>query len=131
MDIYDILKVLNSDNNQELVFLLRSTLKRKDIENLDVQELVQCLIEESRSGLIKVLGPGAMSNFPDRFDGFHSYNRCCRSTEDTGRSVENLKSYTKDLVDAAPKAIKENVKKPEAEEMKKKLEAAGATVEMK
>ena len=94
--IYDILKVLNSDNNQELVFLLRSTLKRKDIENLDVQELVQCLIEESRSGLIKVLGPGAMSNFPDRFDGFHSYNRCCRSTEDTGRSVENLKSYTKD-----------------------------------
>ena len=94
--IYDILKVLNSDNNQELVFLLRSTLKRKDIENLDVQELVQCLIEESRSGLIKVLGPGAMSNFPDRFDGFHSYNRCCRSSEDTGRSVENLKSYTKD-----------------------------------
>lgn len=94
--IYDILKGLNSDNNQELVFLLRSTLKRKDIENLDVQELVQCLIEESRSGLIKVLGPGAMSNFPDRFDGFHSYNRCCRSTEDTGRSVENLKSYTKD-----------------------------------
>ena len=34
--IYDILKVLNSDNNQELVFLLRSTLKRKDIENLDI-----------------------------------------------------------------------------------------------
>src|SRR5574344_846805 len=37
----------------------------------------------------------------------------------------------KDLVDAAPKAIKENVKKEEAEEIKKKLEAAGATVEVK
>ncbi len=37
----------------------------------------------------------------------------------------------KDLVDAAPKPIKETVPKAEAEEMKKKLEAAGATVELK
>ena len=37
----------------------------------------------------------------------------------------------KDLVDAAPKPIKEGVNKEEAEEMKKKLEAAGATVELK
>jgi len=37
----------------------------------------------------------------------------------------------KDLVDAAPKPIKEGVAKEEAEEMKKKLEAAGATVELK
>ena len=37
----------------------------------------------------------------------------------------------KDLVDAVPKQIKENVKKEEAEEMKKKLEEAGAIVELK
>lgn len=37
----------------------------------------------------------------------------------------------KDLVDAAPKVIKEKVAKAEAEEMKKKLEAAGATVTLK
>jgi len=37
----------------------------------------------------------------------------------------------KDLVEAAPKAIKENVAKAEAEEIKKKLEAAGAKVELK
>jgi large subunit ribosomal protein L7/L12 len=37
----------------------------------------------------------------------------------------------KDLVDAAPKAVKDGVPKEEAEEMKKKLEAAGATVELK
>jgi len=37
----------------------------------------------------------------------------------------------KDLVDGAPKTVKENVKKEDAEEMKKKLEAAGATVELK
>lgn len=37
----------------------------------------------------------------------------------------------KDLVDGAPKQIKEDVKKEEAEEMKKKLEEAGAVVELK
>lgn len=37
----------------------------------------------------------------------------------------------KDLVDNAPKAIKEGVSKDEAEEIKKKLEEAGAKVELK
>jgi len=37
----------------------------------------------------------------------------------------------KDLVEGAPKAIKEGVGKDEAEEIKKKLEAAGAKVEVK
>jgi len=37
----------------------------------------------------------------------------------------------KDLVDAAPKPVKENVAKAEAEELKKKLEEAGATVALK
>ena len=37
----------------------------------------------------------------------------------------------KDLVEAAPQNIKENISKQEAEEIKKKLEAAGAKVELK
>jgi len=37
----------------------------------------------------------------------------------------------KDLVEAAPKAIKEGVKKEEAEEIKKKVEEAGGAVEVK
>lgn len=37
----------------------------------------------------------------------------------------------KDLVEAAPKPIKEGVKKEEAEEIKKKVEEAGGTVEVK
>ena len=37
----------------------------------------------------------------------------------------------KDLVEAAPTAVKENVSKQEAEEIKKKLEEAGATVAIK
>jgi len=37
----------------------------------------------------------------------------------------------KDLVEGAPKAVKEGVSKDEAEKIKKQLEAAGATVELK
>jgi len=37
----------------------------------------------------------------------------------------------KDLVEAAPAAVKENISKQEAEEIKKKLEEAGATVTIK
>jgi large subunit ribosomal protein L7/L12 len=37
----------------------------------------------------------------------------------------------KDLVEAAPKAIKEGISKAEAEALKKELEEAGATVEVK
>jgi large subunit ribosomal protein L7/L12 len=37
----------------------------------------------------------------------------------------------KDLVEGAPKAVKEGVAKKDAEDMKKKLEAAGAKVELK
>ena len=37
----------------------------------------------------------------------------------------------KDLVEAAPKPVKEGVKKEEADEIKQKIEAAGGTVEVK
>ncbi len=40
--------------------------------------------------------PGAMSNAPDRFDGYHSYNLCCRSAHDTGRHKANLNRYGED-----------------------------------
>jgi large subunit ribosomal protein L7/L12 len=47
--------------------------------------------------------------------------------EVTGKGLKEAK----DLVDAAPKAIKENIAKAEAEELKKKLEEAGAKVVLK
>lgn len=47
--------------------------------------------------------------------------------EVTGKGLKEAK----DLVDGAPKVLKENVKKEEAEEIKGKLEGAGATVELK
>jgi large subunit ribosomal protein L7/L12 len=48
------------------------------------------------------------------------------------REITNLGlKEAKDLVESAPKAIREGVGKEEAEETKKKLEAAGAKVEVK
>jgi len=47
--------------------------------------------------------------------------------EITGKGLKDAK----DLVDAAPKVIKEKVAKAEAEEIKKKLEETGATVNLK
>ena len=48
------------------------------------------------------------------------------------RTIINLGlKEAKDLVEGAPKTVKEGVSKEEAEEMKKKLEAQGAKVELK
>ena len=52
--------------------------------------------------------------------------------------IKELRGFTtlglkeaKDLVESAPKTVKEGITKAEAEEIKKKLEAVGATVELK
>lgn len=47
--------------------------------------------------------------------------------EITGKGLKDAK----DMVDKAPAVIKENAEKAEAEELKKKLEEAGATIELK
>ncbi|MEA1937273.1 MAG: 50S ribosomal protein L7/L12 [Patescibacteria group bacterium] len=47
--------------------------------------------------------------------------------EITGKGLKEAK----DIVDAAPKVIKEKVPKAEAEELKKKIEETGATVDLK
>ncbi len=62
-------------------------------------------------------------------------------TGDGGKKINVIKEVraitalglteAKALVEAAPKAVKEGVSKAEAEEIKKKLEEAGATVELK
>ena len=61
----------------------------------------------------------------------------CKNTNDQFgyfHLILNLSTWTlifdKDLVDGAPKTLKENVAKEEAEGMKTKLAEAGATVEL-
>ena len=45
--------------------------------------------------------------------------------------IKAVREATKVLVDGAPKAIKEKISKADADALKEKLEAAGATVEVK
>jgi len=62
--------------------------------NFKIEALnVECIITKIPKTL---LSPGAMSNAPDRLDGFHTYNICCRSLKDKGRSKENLSRYNQD-----------------------------------
>ena len=94
-DIWDDLVEKNYPESEIADFLIdKGGLKLK---NTDKKDEIICALELAcRKGDKKCLGPGAMSNFPDRFDGFHTYNRCCRSSQDKGRSKSNLKTYTKD-----------------------------------
>ena len=64
--------------------------------NLSKDEIIDKLEYACRVDGKALLGPGAMSNAPDRFDGFHSYNRCCRKKEDRGRWDSNMDTYNQD-----------------------------------
>lgn len=68
------------------IFKIPDSVKR------EVNAFAQFIVQECQSQL----SPGAMSNCPDRFDGFHTYNLCCRELEDTGRHKENLSRYGED-----------------------------------
>lgn len=61
------------------------------LESASAAIRTQYVDQESRK-----FSPGAMSNAPDRLDGFHTYNLCCRSNEDRGRARSNLVTYTVD-----------------------------------
>ncbi len=62
----------------------------------ETRDFLKCCEALCRMGKSNLLGPGAMSNFPDRYDGFHTYNRCCRVEQDKGRTTDNLRTYGKD-----------------------------------
>ena len=95
-DIWDELIDWGVAPNKLAQFLITKGNLSLDAQTASKEAIIDALEYTSRMGNKNCLGPGAMSNFPDRFDGFHSYNRCCRATQDTGRISANLKSYTKD-----------------------------------
>ncbi len=95
-DIWDELVDLGYSDISIKEFMISKENLDLDVERSDKEEVISQLEFLCRTKVKKCLGPGAMSNFPDRFDGFHTYNRCCRATQDKGRSKENLRSYGKD-----------------------------------
>ena len=95
-DIWDTL-LLNGFSNFDISkFLIEKSGLDLKPEKISKEQLIEEIELLCRIKGKRLLSPGAMSNFPDRFDGFHTYNRCCRSVQDKGRSKENLKSYTRD-----------------------------------
>jgi len=83
-------------NPREIMLFFASQLNIPFIEEERTQDFIKRCELLCRTGGSNKLGPGAMSNYPDRLDGFHTYNRCCRAIEDTGRHKENMKTYGKD-----------------------------------
>jgi large subunit ribosomal protein L7/L12 len=108
---------------------------------LDLAELVKLLedkfgVSASAPAMMMAAMPGAGAPVAEEKTEFNveltsigeaKINVIKAVKEITGLGLADAKA----LVDAAPKVIKESVKKAEAEEMKKKIEAAGGKVELK
>lgn len=79
---------------------LRKVLECKAVEDIpsfnSADDMIAWLDEVYIPAEPSRLSPGAMSDAPDRLDGFHTYNRCCRAKADKGRSKINLASYSTD-----------------------------------
>ncbi len=111
--------------------------KIEGLTALELSELVKALEEKfgiSASMPVAVAGAanGAPAEEKDSFNVFlkaagdQKINVIKVIREALGLGLKE----SKDVADGAPKMVKEGMKKEEAEELKKKLEAAGATVEI-
>lgn len=108
---------------------------------LDLAELVKVLEEKfgvsaSAPAMMMAAGPAASAEPVEEKTSFN-----VELTEAGGNKIAVIKAVrevtemglkdAKDLVDGAPKMVKEGVKKEDAEALKKKLEEAGAKVTLK
>ncbi|MEK9194937.1 MAG: 50S ribosomal protein L7/L12 [Patescibacteria group bacterium] len=112
---------------------------------LELSELVKAIEEKFgvSAAMPMMMGPamagGAESDEAEKKEEKTSFT--VELTEGGAQKIQVIKALreitslglkeAKDLVDAAPKPVKEGVSKEEAEEMKKKLEEAGAKVTIK
>ncbi len=112
----------------------------KELSVLELNELVKACEEEfgvsAAAGVVMAAGPaagGAAEEEKDSFDveltevGPNKVKVIKVVREATGLGLKEAK----DLVDSAPKMVKEGAQKAEAEDLKAKLEAEGAKVTLK
>ena len=110
----------------------------------DAQCLVDCLkeehgIEPAGGGAVMMAGPAAAGGEAEAAEEKTSFDVILAAIGD--KKIQVIKAVraatslglkeAKDLVDSAPKAIKEGVSKEEAEAVRRELEEAGAAVEIK
>ncbi|UIP07060.1 50S ribosomal protein L7/L12 [Erythrobacter sp. SDW2] len=109
---------------------------------LEAAELAKALEEEwgvSAAAAVAVAGPAAGGGDAAPVEEKDEFDVIL--TGDGGKKIQVIKEVraitglglteAKALVEGAPKAVKEGVNKAEAEEIKKKIEEAGGTVELK
>lgn len=137
---------VKKDEKKEVVVPEKFTSLVQEIEKMSVLDLAELVkILEDKFGVSAaapvmltgaVAGGAAAEGQVEEKDSFN-----VELTETGGSKIAVIKvvreitgkglKEAKDMVDAAPKVIKEGAKKEEAEELKKKLEAAGAKVTLK
>ncbi len=112
--------------------------KIESLSALELAELVKALEEKFGISAAAPVAMGGGSGAAAAAEEKTSWNVMLKSAgeqkinvikvvrEATGLGLKE----SKDIADAAPKMVKEGLKKEEAEELKTKLEAAGATVEL-
>jgi large subunit ribosomal protein L7/L12 len=107
-----------------------------DMSVMDVVALIEAMEEKfgvSASAAVAAAGPAEAAEEQTEFDVvMTSFGEKKVAVIKAVRGATGLGlKEAKDLVESAPKAIKEGVDKAEAEELKKLLEEAGASVEIK
>ena len=111
--------------------------KIESLTTVELAELVKALEEKfgiSAAAPVAAAGAGAAAPAEEKTSfnvilkagGGQKINVIKVIREVTGLGLKE----SKDMVDGAPKTVKEGLKKEDAEELKKKLEAAGATAEI-
>lgn len=109
--------------------------KIEALSTADLVELVKTLEEKFGISAAAPVAAGAGAAAAEEKTSFNVFLKSAGESklnvikvvrEATGLGLKEAK----DLVDAAPKMVKEGLKKEEAEEMKKKLETAGGVVEL-
>jgi large subunit ribosomal protein L7/L12 len=127
-----------SDITREQVVDYLSNLSVMDIANL-TKELEEkwgvSAAPVAMAGMMPAAGDGAAAAAEEKTEFDVELTAIGDKKINVIKAIRELTSLglkeAKELVDGAPKMVKEQVTKDEAEEAKKKLEAAGASVEVK
>ncbi|MCG2719726.1 MAG: 50S ribosomal protein L7/L12 [Nanoarchaeota archaeon] len=113
--------------------------KIAELKAIELSELVKAMEEKFEiSAAMPTMVAGAGVGDGDGAEEKSSFNVMLKAAgEQKIQVIKAMREITglglkesKEIVDAAPKVIKEGVNKEEAEDLKKRLEEAGATVEL-
>lgn len=94
---YDIFEIIDKFVKTESDIKILQNIFNIKGDKISKDEIKNLIKVDYVEGFSKgYLSPGAMSNSPDRFDGFHSDGACCRHKSDKGRHKDNLIKYSQD-----------------------------------